>query len=339
MHKTTIKANRSRRFRSSRWLSTLLVLALCTLVSGAWAQLGLLDEQASAPVGGGGAGARGVQRARAAAGEDDLRDFDDGAREGPIDGPGRPGQFRRDAVPVDPMAGLPRFTVRRIPAVEGQRIYDAVSYRLQAANALVLDDPRRIEITEDRIHEFSDDGRTLGDMVANDGLYSRILPESTEQYIGGDSQYSLTRMIAVLKVAQELSPLDFFNVNVLTTERFSSVPKMRAKVMEKNDKVHLLDERGNFSGWSDVFLKDYRVDRENPESKFFDLYVPAPPSPPAIKSPVAPWLPFTHPEMRVSEEEMRARQQEARGGGPAGRGGGGGGGGGDYFDDRSDMFF
>lgn len=191
----------------------------------------------------------------------------------------------------------PSPTPKRYPALKGQRVYDAVSYRRNRENATILDDVRRIEISEDELPQYSDDGKTLGDFEANDGVYSQILPPSTNDYIGGTTNFYLQRIITMLRNAEELDPLDFFGLQATTTERFSDVAKLRQKTQEQMAKVASIDKTQNMTGWAQTFLKDFRVDPKDPYGRFFPLYVPRYPEPPSVPPLPAPWKPYGAPSL------------------------------------------
>ena len=236
---------------------------------------------------------------------------------GPM-GPGSMGAGRTETPTPTP-------TPKRYPALKGQRIFDAVSYRRNGKNALILDDVRRIEIGEDELGQFSDDGKTLGDAEANDGVYSQILPPSTNDYIGGTTNFYLQRIITMLRSTESLDPLDFFGLQALTTDRFSSIPNLRDKLQEQMGKIATFDKDQNMSGWSETFLRVFHVDQNDPNSRFFPLYVPRYPEPPSVPPLPAPWKPYGHPDFA----QIQMNPMGGGGGsmmGPSGMGAGMGGG-------------
>ena len=192
----------------------------------------------------------------------------------------------------------PISQTRTYAAFAGRRVYDAVTYRRNPNTAIILDDIRRIDITEDQLSEFSDDG-TQGDVEPNDSVYAQILPTSTNEYIGAESAFYLEKVIYLLGAAEQMDPLEFFGLTALTSERVSDIPKYRERVAEKDSKIYSMTPDGKITGWADSFLRLYRVETDNPDSKFFPLYIPRFPDPPAIPPPPAPWRPWGTPSLDV----------------------------------------
>jgi len=239
--------------------------------------------------------------------------------------PGQPGQYfdpnMMMMMGMDPtmMMGMPGMpgagtatptatpTPKRYPALKGQRIYDAVSYRKNRANAIILDDVYRVEITEDETSMYSDEG-TMGDAEPGDGVYAQILDESYKDWMGGQSNFYMQRVISMLQNAEKMDPLDFFGLQALTTEEFSIVPKQREKVSEQMAKIASVDKE-QFSGWAQTFLKDYRENQEDRDSKFFPLYVPRYPEPPSVAPPPGPWKPYGHPDISGSGNQLSGANQ------------------------------
>ncbi|MFW6304028.1 MAG: hypothetical protein ACOC2L_05335 [Candidatus Sumerlaeota bacterium] len=222
-----------------------------------------------------------------------------------------------EGMPDEPTYEIPTLTINLTPAYMGRRVEDAFINRRTPNEPLILDDVQPIEITDDEIPLFSDDGRTLGDWVADDGIYSNIQPPSTNEYMGADSFYSLTRTMNVLTASQQMNVLDFFGLNVVTTERFSSIPKLRDRIEERDQKIYRVNEAGQASGWVDSFLADYRENAEDVRSSFFPLYVPRPPHPPAIPPPPSPWRPAGYeptPLEQAIDRYMAQVQPEQEGG-------------------------
>jgi hypothetical protein len=210
----------------------------------------------------------------------------------PAPGPGEPGY-------VPPFQYTAPVTLR---AIEGRRVYDAVSYRLNPSNAKILDDPQRKEILEDKKEKYSDKGNNdKGDQLAEDGLYSSILPASTDEYTGGFSHFYALKSINVLRSAQALDVIDFFGLNAVTNDRFSSLEKERDKIADRDGRVYLVDNAGKFQDcWAKRFLDDFRIERANPKSDFLPLYIPRPPAPPAVAPPTG-WMP---PQAVKTPDEM-----------------------------------
>jgi hypothetical protein len=211
-----------------------------------------------------------------------------------------------------PMAPIFEYIPPKVfQAIEGRRIYDAVSFRLNPGTARILDDPRRIKVLEDATVNYSDDGRTLGDQEANDGLFSSIeTTPSTEDQTGGLSHYYASKIMNMLSAAEELDPLQFYGLIAMTKERFSEVSKEREKILDRNAMIYKVDEQNKFVGstWAERFLDLYRLEQGNPESPFFPLYIPRPPAPPAVAPPTG-WMPpqgIKSPEQQELEAVIQA---------------------------------
>ena len=210
----------------------------------------------------------------------------------PAPGPGEPGY-------VPPFQYTAPVTYR---AIEGRRVYDAVSYRLNPSNAKILDDPQRKEILEDKKEKYSDRGNNdKGDQIAEDGLYSSILPPSMDEYTGGFSHFYALKSINVLRSAQALDVIDFYGLNAVTNDRFSSLEKERDKIADRDDRIFLTDSAGKFQDcWAKRFLDNFRIEPANPKSDFLPLYIPRPPAPPAVAPPTG-WVP---PQAVKTPDEM-----------------------------------
>lgn len=202
------------------------------------------------------------------------------------------GAAAQAGVPAANLPPLPSLTVLTKDAMVGQQVIDAFSYRRKPNDPLILDDIRRIQIKESDKSKYSDDGQTLGDWKAKDDLYSNIQPKSTNDFIGDVSFFNLQRIDQLLQAAQAMDPLDFFGLTALTTERFSLVAGLRDRIRQRDNKIMNVNADGAFTGWAEKFLRDYRVQSDNPNSPFFPLYVPRPPDPPALPTPPAPWKPM-----------------------------------------------
>ncbi len=201
-----------------------------------------------------------------------------------------------------------------IPTVKvlaGERVTDAVTGAL-------LTDYYYLDIQDTLLDgNYFDDG-THGDEQAGDGMYSNV--KQRADVMGPETHKYMARLLVALERSEELSPLDFFRMHVLTTETISEVGKLREAESERDKKLLY---------WAKTFMQEYRQDREDPSSPFWPLYIPPPPQPPSIAAlrPVDGWLPPTSPRILA---DMEAAQAQANYSAYAGSGGYGGGGGGGY---------
>ncbi|MFP4580687.1 MAG: hypothetical protein ACLFQ6_08160 [Candidatus Sumerlaeia bacterium] len=317
----------------------MLVLCLILFISGLTGQaanaqsiieqygaMGAANELNNQQVGGGGSGA--VNRARGAAGQQGANnpfDIEDPDPNQDFYGPDGPGNMAAEGQYYDPaMQGFPgmegyedfedyapqqpvfEYTPPEVfPAIEGRRVYDAVSYRLNPGAPRILDDPKRKRITEENLDAYSDDGKTQGDQEANDGLYSKITTTpSTDDWTGGLSHLYATKLINMLSAAEDMDPLIFFGMNAITNDRFSSLPQERDKVQQRNNWIHKVEDGDYKECWTKRFLDIYRINQGDPESDFFPLYVPEPPPRPAVLPPPG-WRPIQGIQ---APEEVRLEQ-------------------------------
>ncbi len=191
-----------------------------------------------------------------------------------------------------PSYEIPTLNLNFKEAVKGQRVEDAYINRTSPNEPLILDDVRRIKITEDELDQYSDAGNDImGDSVANDGFYTNTLPPSKNDFMGAQSFYSLSRKMDLLVGAQKMNVLDYFGLTAASTDRLSSLPNALDLVQRRDREIYRVNEAGITSGWVDSFLANYRVRQDDLGSDFFPLYVPRPPEPPAIPPPPSPWRP------------------------------------------------
>ena len=157
-------------------------------------------------------------------------------------------------------------------AIKGKRTYDAVSYKTKKAEATILDDLTKVEISEKEKEDYSDDGITLGDFIEGDEIFSRIYSPSTKDYIGNETNRYLRRNIGALVHSQEMDPLYFFGIVMVPSDSLRKIES------QKNEKI---------KDWSVRFVKDFKKDEDN----FFELYVPSPPEMPKVEIPSVSWKP------------------------------------------------
>lgn len=159
-------------------------------------------------------------------------------------------------------AGLPRTST----AIGGFRIISAIS-------GDVLNDARSAKVIS--TDGYFDDGANGGDAIAGDGVFSAIV--TSNEYISAGEFLIKTRSIKGLKVLEDISPQDFYNVRVATTEPVSSLPKLTALEADRDKKL---------TEFSDRFLRDFRVNPDDPASPLIQVFVPFPPKAPNLPLPV-----------------------------------------------------
>jgi len=165
-----------------------------------------------------------------------------------------------------PTQATPIPTPKKIRVLAGSRVQCAVSGAL-------LEDIVYKEVEETNKGEYYDDG-THGDAEAGDGTYTNITVKS--DVMSPESHEILQRLLSLLETVEGMEPMDFYRLNVVTSEPLSSIPK---QISEQQDRDIKLTE------WNDRFLRVFRKDENNPKSDFYPLYVPPPPAYPNVPLP------------------------------------------------------
>lgn len=194
--------------------------------------------------------------------------------------------------------------VPRITVITGTRVFDSISGRL-------IDDAVRMQVPETERDKYYNDG-THGDMDPTDGIYTLV--DEVDNVIGHANQRIKEQLIHALSAANNMSPLQFYGHTLMSNERHEMtsrdlawklvpnpdgpglvlrqvpieeplvVPKYREKLAEKDSQIK--------DQWTDRFLMDFRIDRDDLRSEFYRMHIPRPPVPPAVRPP-AGWQPFT----------------------------------------------
>jgi hypothetical protein len=283
------------------------ILLLCA-GRGALAQVGggfvaptdAMDTLNEAPVGGGGAGQIGLERAQNLPGAPGMTPGFPGAPP-----PGVPGMAN---VPGAQTAmKIVKPVIPKIKVITGTRVFDAVTGEL-------LDDAREKAVAETDKENFFDDG-THGDLTADDGKYTKT--DQRNDVLGQSNQRVKEQLVQALVVAENLNPLEFYGFSLMSTERQETVPRNRAWRLTPDPKggpgLVLAEEAVEKpltvpkyrkwqsekdskvkEDWSLRFLQEYRKNRDSLTSEFFPIYIPLPPPAPAVAPPgaQAAWMPF-----------------------------------------------
>ncbi len=139
----------------------------------------------------------------------------------------------------------------------------------------VLQDAREISILATASGNYFDDGQNGNDAVAGDNIYTNIT--ASEDFISPEAQLIKTKLIQTLEYASNLDSMQFFQVRVSTTEPTSPLAKYNDLQMEQDRKL---------TDWAQRFLRDYRINPDDPESEFYPTYLPPPPRAPNIPLPI-----------------------------------------------------
>jgi hypothetical protein len=206
-------------------------------------------------------------------------------------------------------AGAP--TPTPIPMIEvlvGKRVFCAVCGNL-------LEDAFRIKQPVTEQDKYLDDG-THDNGIAGDGIRGNV--ETIKgQYIGAECHDVQNRLINVVNNAENIVPpriiaqrdqwggydyelpdqrearlsnrysrmadqdsvLHFFGVHVATLDPFDPDPKVPRLLEKEQQRDDLLRD------WNARFLANFRVNKNDPQSQYFQLYVPEPPQLPKYPMP------------------------------------------------------
>jgi hypothetical protein len=260
MHRKVVKAMCIFKYKLIRFFMISFVLFMVTSYS--FAQFlpptGAMDTLNEAPVRG--ANPAQMDRFGSAGGKGGGRQ---GGRGDPYNEFGQAGIPNVQGDPNAPPPPTPSPTPKMFRVLSGSRVYCAVS-------GVLLEDIVFKEITEADMSNFYDDG-THGDEKAADGTYTNITERS--DVMSPDSHAILQRLMTMFKNIEESEPMDFYRLNVVTSDPLSSLPKQTCEEKERDIKL---------SEWNDIYLQKFRVDENDPTSKFYPLYIPPPPSQPGL---------------------------------------------------------
>lgn len=249
-----------------------------------------------------------------------------------------------------------------IKVIEGDRVMDAYDKKS------LLDDPQYRRYEKDFFENtknkdkktYSDDGETLGDQVARDNVYSRILRTkknpNSEEFTGGISHYYLRKLIQVLGkvsetpskevtnryrfmgkyltfypeptatelqqlISNDMPSVEFFGLTATTRERVSNVEKEQKWNEDRNSEILKLDEQGNFL--DDCKAKKFLDPYRKEKGKVdseFYSLYVPVPPPPPSSPPPTGWMPPT--AIMGGGAAAGAPAAPGAGGAPAGPGGG-----------------
>jgi hypothetical protein len=155
--------------------------------------------------------------------------------------------------------------VPRINVVKGRWVRDAVTGAL-------LDAPELTTDLESNKVNYSNNGETLGDTIANDEIWSNV--ESVDaQFIGPETQAYILYYINMLRLLHTMDPLSFSSVAVASADPVSPLPHLEDFQVHQDNKI---------KEWNERFLHNFRepdpiTGQVSARGEFYDIYVPAPP--------------------------------------------------------------
>ncbi len=165
-------------------------------------------------------------------------------------------------------AGLgeqPEILQPTITVVRGTYVRDAVTGSL-------LDVPELTQDYDSQRASYSNDGQALGDLFADDEIWSD-LETLDDDFIGPETHSYILRYINMLRLLDEMDPLEFAGVGVASPDPVSSLPHLDGYEEHQDNKVE---------EWNERFLRVFRlsdpITRDvTARSEFYPVYVPPPP--------------------------------------------------------------
>ncbi|HOE62189.1 MAG TPA: hypothetical protein PKW18_01880 [Candidatus Sumerlaeota bacterium] len=168
--------------------------------------------------------------------------------------------------PMQQEAPTPSPTPKMIRVLTGSRVECAVS-------GILLEDIVYKDVPESEKNNYYDDG-THGDQEANDGTYTNITVR--KDVMSPESHEILKKTLTLMENIEQMESIDFYRLNVATTDPLSSLTNMVEE--EKNKDLKLAE-------WNNNFLRIFRIDESDSNSAFYPLYIPPMPSIPAVTLP------------------------------------------------------
>jgi len=168
--------------------------------------------------------------------------------------------------PANPGAGQPVAATptpeQTVEVLAGNRVYDAV-------NGALLEDVVKVKISPADIDKYPDDG-VHDNGIAGDNIRGNV-STFRKQYIGTVSNDIKNRLITLVRKVADTNPLTFYGYHFAAVDPITQNPDMPNYLTLEKDRDEALRE------WNNKFLADYRVDKNDPQSEYYQLYIPQPP--------------------------------------------------------------
>jgi hypothetical protein len=168
--------------------------------------------------------------------------------------------------PANPGAGQPVAATptpeATVEVLAGKRVYDAV-------NGALLEDIVKVKISPKDLDKYPDDG-IHDNGIAGDGIRGNV-DTFRKQYIGTVSNDIKNRLITLVRKVADTDPLTFYGYHFAAVDPVTQNPDMPNYLTLEKDRDESLRE------WNNKFLADYRVDKNDPQSEYYQLYIPEPP--------------------------------------------------------------
>lgn len=181
------------------------------------------------------------------------------------------GQYPQGAFaqPGQPAVATPT-PIPNIKVLVGKRVYDAVTGQL-------LEDAIQLEVPQTDADKYEDDGiRDNG--IPGDGIRGNV-ETIRDTFIGTETNSTKNRMINVVRRVEDLNPMEFYGLPAAVID---------SRIADSELPGYLEAERRmdeTLRDWNNRFLADFRVDKNDPRSDFYQIYVPEPPQPPRYPMP------------------------------------------------------
>jgi hypothetical protein len=141
----------------------------------------------------------------------------------------------------------------------------------------LLEDAFQQTVFQSEQDKYADDG-VHDNGIAGDGIRGSVTTIK-DKYIGAETNTLKNRLINLVRHAENLSPMEFYGYHVMAvdpTTQHRLMPNLLEKEAQRDESLR---------DWNNKFLADYRVDKNDPRSEFYQLYVPDPPLPPPYPVP------------------------------------------------------
>ncbi len=161
------------------------------------------------------------------------------------------------AQPAQPQ--IPKVTV-----VEGKLIISKITKE-------VLEEPEKKQILQTELGDnYYDDG-THGDVKAGDGIYTNV-EIIKDKYISPLSNYYRKRLVELVNKAMNMDPLEFSGDFAAAISDFSELDNIDDLRIERDRILETFRAK---------ILAPYKINPEDPYSRFYPVYFPPAPKPPS----------------------------------------------------------
>ena len=199
----------------------------------------------------------------------------------------------------------------------GRRVYDAVSGGL-------LEDAIEISVRQSDAEVFPDDG-VNDNGIAGDGVRGNVRT-SKQEFIGPFSNIMKNYLVHAVENAEEIDPMIYYGYHVATIAptQTEGLKRYGLPLNEEKPIIEVPDIHPEFASvinlerdrdeilrqWNFKFLADYRVNRSDPQSEYYPVFVPSPPLTP-VNYPVPNGYVAPQAAAQAANTQLDAEQQNA----------------------------